>query len=1464
MRKQKKIKKSKFILMLFLAAAVTLSMMPGLMPGVSAEDGGTTAESQTAQSEETTVQEQTGTVSTDEQIDNGDVNKDAGEKTDEKSDEAKDTSNSNDQLKKAAENAGEKKSGKAASAKEDADPAKGLKVVAVSMTTGVEKDADNTYHMKSNSNAGLSTKVGINIIKGASAKYNDVWVCYKYKLPKFVVASGGTNDSPELTYTANTYGWLSEMTTGQGAASITWDDNYVYLTGRTKVGTLPGEYTRDININNGWQVNGTTYTPDVSVWVYDENAADLGESTAVSASSHSTKPPTFKAESTAAYQPYLQGKAFDENSQDPVQNQAAQAISGFYSAAKGKVYKTAEEATTDGATDATYGRVYDVDVSLIRQGTDVGNALLDTSKDVTYTVDFSTTVLKGNMSAVTPQIIGVRENTAYTDGTDVVYPSVGRDMTFAGQLEGSLRDSTSYAGGYTADVSGTKLTITGKNNGLKTGESGAYRSKQTGTYPCAYAQIFVPLSTDPNSQDYYDATGNNPNQLQLNCQVTEAKYTPLGGTEETYTSKEGEHDFKVAIAQRDPKLGGGIYDSGTTSWTNASGTGAADGHTATLGQKNLVFNSNVTNGTREDDYKAIAMNYMQLFDTSKLEVTGQVSVTNTGYADRSVLYVAMNRGTSGYGWSDDKDIRTHEMSVAKMSDSKFTCYTDMSDIPSNEICVGVIVEFRGGKTGTDDGDKIVSTALKVKDDVSFIGETAIAVPSYQVWWSKGKNFAGKDDYMNYEPGSYLGGGPAEANKADVEMGAAYENPAKTYIPDLYNKTTGDYTTAAGEQANAGRSVGNTVVIMGYKFSYTSFVNMNGDDLVDTYKAGEQVNSSSFPITAGYRQIDKVFKFKTDWGASEENDPNSTFNFTYTHAAASDEGAKIIPTGDIYLYKKDEASGKWVKYSPGAGADTEPAVSGTFDDNGNRTDITGTGWVKDGNSWKIDFSIVGEGEWAIAYSCLAGDGLDPDTDPINNAYDCTGSISLRASKDNNMMVPQGGVSERDNIVNPQGLYSYKKEVKNIVAPGESIAYTITAGAEKTDLKDYFLLDILPFNGDGRGTKMDGSYTFTDNELTVNAYSGKKTSVDMYYSTDEGVRTDASGKLKDASQFITGTGASKQMAWTPADGGSFGGGTWHKAEKTVSADGHTITYSVKASDKDKRPTAFFLYGTLGGSERVTANVNLTAKDNEAGNLYYNDSSFSSPSMLLDTFVAKEALVTIATREMKGTVWVDLNGDGKRNSDEPLVKGAKVVLHSGDPSAVGKTASAKNAVPWDTSVVNENALGEPYGTVTTDSEGKYRFDMVPFDNDAYYVTLESSSGFDISQYSLTEYKASGIDETLNSDFSPILSEQKLTKGVSDRTEYKSFKDLDVTAGDGDISKEQDAGLLDVNHLWDDYDEGDNDTGEKGGDGNGNGDKKGKAGKVTKTGDDSSMSIAALMMLLAAGTATGSYFFRRKKIEK
>jgi len=287
-----------------------------------------------------------------------------------------------------------------------------------------------------------------------------------------------------------------------------------------------------------------------------------------------------------------------------------------------------------------------------------------------------------------------------------------------------------------------------------------------------------------------------------------------------------------------------------------------------------------------------------------------------------------------------------------------------------------------------------------------------------------------------------------------------------------------------------------------------------------------------------------------------------------------------------------------------------------------------------------------------------------------------------------------------IINLSSHRLYKTVETPVIERNGEIHYVVSY-KNNTDeqITDFQLLDILPYNGDGRGTTFNGTYTLSKLIVTQKDSQDKLLSNDnltISYTSDEGIR---------------GTVKSKDI--------NLGDG-WTKAT---------------TEDINQAATGYVVKGTIQSQETLKIDIYLKTDSNKLLDKYVNSASAQIYSST-DEITTSNAVAQVISRSIEGIAWLDKNGNGIKDDDEELIKGVTMTLTD------------------ETGAQVVDITGKVVSSVKTDENGYYEFINLPMKN--YIVTTSLPD----NTYYLTE-KGVGLNNTINSKFNvDTKSTDKITK--------------------------------------------------------------------------------------------------------
>ena len=486
-------------------------------------------------------------------------------------------------------------------------------------------------------------------------------------------------------------------------------------------------------------------------------------------------------------------------------------------------------------------------------------------------------------------------------------------------------------------------------------------------------------------------------------------------------------------------------------------------------------------------------------------------------------------------------------------------YENMEDIPEDKICIGIYVESISGYLARTSGHNNELYFMVKVKDTATIGKT-YGITQRTWYW---KEELDRSIYTITNP--------------NVEWPETeWDSGNRQYIKTEY---TEDGNVVSGTHSG-GTQLGNTVLVVGS--------NLHGD------------------IKAIKNEEEKV---NYDIGKNENV-------VTYSVEPQLDANNNIAAQIENVTLKAEVTIPKGLEYiagsaNRGGSSYTEPEITENSD--GSQTLV-----------------------WYI-YGVTTGDNIDPilfnaqiDNESTNGIQYTTTFIVSEVigddgiSKIGNSKIDFRTSTEAINIINLASHRLYKEVETPIIEKNGDIVYSLIY-ENKTDdpVNDFQLLDILPYNGDTRGTSYNGTYTLENIEV-VQTTSGEEQAVDnlsLYTTTSETVRTiDA-----------TDDGIGTDSIWK---------------EKTI---GNNINESA---------TGFAITGEVAGRTRIELEVTLSTDNNQARDKYVNNA-------MAQVYADSEQMITgnvttqVVYREINGRVWEDLNKNGTIDEDEPGMSGITVTL-------------------------------------------------------------------------------------------------------------------------------------------------------------------------------------------------------------
>ena len=304
------------------------------------------------------------------------------------------------------------------------------------------------------------------------------------------------------------------------------------------------------------------------------------------------------------------------------------------------------------------------------------------------------------------------------------------------------------------------------------------------------------------------------------------------------------------------------------------------------------------------------------------------------------------------------------------------------------------------------------------------------------------------------------------------------------------------------------------------------------------------------------------------------------------------------------------------------------------------------------------------------------------------YDVSATIYADPSKVGVDSVANRTSTTSVQVINLASHRLYKTVETPVVEKNGEIHYKLLyKNNTDTSIPNFQLLDILPYNGDLRGTEFNGTYTLDRLVVTQENESGNKISNDnleILYTNDESVRNTVTSKDENL------------------------GENWTK---------------VTAENVKSKATALVVKGNVGSQGKVIVDVYLKPQNNQALDKYAN-SATAQIYKETEQIITSNVEAQVIERKIEGTVWEDTNANGIKDKSEMVLENVEITLTDDQGNQVTD--------------VNGNLVS----SVKTDKNGYYKFIDLP--KGKYYLKITIPS----SKYELTQ-KGVGNDTQINSKF-------------------------------------------------------------------------------------------------------------------
>ena len=636
------------------------------------------------------------------------------------------------------------------------------------------------------------------------------------------------------------------------------------------------------------------------------------------------------------------------------------------------------------------------------------------------------------------------------------------------------------------------------------------------------------------------------------------------------------------------------------------------------------------------------------------------------YDDGSKYSVSSYLNTEFKVWYVTKKDGTNWTSQEEMNNGNIEdmdIYENIEDIPEDKICIGIYFEnISGYFSRANNWNNDIYFPLKIKDTAK-IGQTYGITHRTWMW----RESLDRSTYTITNP---------NVEWPTPEWDSGNRNYIKTEYDENGQMISGTHS--------GGATYGNTVLVVG--------ANLHGN----------------------IRTIDETNTEKTNYDLGRNENI-----VTYSVEPALDANTNLESQIENVTLKAEVTIPAGLTYVPGSSkrGDTsysEPEITENTD--GSRI-----------LTWYL-------------YGVTSGDTIEPilfdaqiENNTANNTqFETTFVVSEVIGEDGIAKIGNSEVSFRTsttsiNIINMSSYRLYKETTTPIVEANGEITYKVVyQNSADSSVPDFQILDILPYNGDGRGTSYNGTYTLKNVKVSS---TGDDTSVD------------------NLSLYTTTNPDARRI--TPKDEGigvtTEEGGIWN--EKEI------------GSEINEAVTVIALKGEVGRNTNLEIEITLQTTNNRGGDVYYNQAT-AQIRKDIEVITTSNVKTDVVKREVSGTIWYDTNENGTIDADEAKANRIEVELLKADGS---------KAVDYN---------GNEISNILTNSNGEYTFTNLPMGE--YIVEIYTDD-----TYTLTTANV-GTNREINSKFEETEDSSKQSYTITNLNGIQSPEILEENVNAGLVVKD------------------------------------------------------------------------------
>lgn len=678
---------------------------------------------------------------------------------------------------------------------------------------------------------------------------------------------------------------------------------------------------------------------------------------------------------------------------------------------------------------------------------------------------------------------------------------------------------------------------------------------------------------------------------------------------------------------------------------------------------------------RDGEEPTTAMNQLVKFDDKILEAKNDVNPNlflrnSSGYLGPYRFYYAAKPDKTG--WVDDNEL-------CYTREENLIFFDTLAELENaGYTCVGLFCELRESLM-FNTGEGLVDWAftLHVKEDAPS-GTVCEVVNDTRTWFADPPN-AEWGSYPNATTGGYGLGDPTWdiGNETNGWNYALYDAASGT-LP-VYNGYSAYYIKSAyangtkqpGTHVPSGILSGESLLIVGAK----AMVELEVADR----DSGSTIPKSVYDLDHGQRQVTYSVQPILSLDAVNQS---------------------VVDASEPTMVSVSVTLPSDLTYIMGSSSDDSIAIT----DNGNGTSTL---------SWDIPDCVPNAGIAPITFACLIGHAGTPDDVTNNQSIEITTTITSPVDERELTTANGNVVSTAITVIKLEATSIAKQNNRELMELGDSNTWTLRYGnSSNDDISQVRFLDVLPYDGDTRGSDFTGYYVITkityDFSAAPTAYAAQAQTCTPKITARPQIRTLDPENVIGANPTFTEW---RRLTWTT---------------RTVDATTKTVTLdNIREEVPEDVCALLFEFDTIPAHEYIAISIECSYAD-ASGTLYPDDAGYvqSTGDIYANNFsqnsdsqaaVVRSNVVSaqVVSRTVSGLVFEDIEHDNVRKAADNLVAGMSVTIYALEQS---NSAQSHTLQLGRSSVVAYDAydvLGNLVSPQTTTATGEYEFNFLPAGN-------------------------------------------------------------------------------------------------------------------------------------------------------